>query len=180
VAARSDGPGQGSEFSVRLPLGAAGAATALSATRPSSSDGVRIVLVDDNVDIRETLSELLLLDGYRVSGAGDGPQGLTRILSEVPHVALVDVGLPGFDGYELARRARACLGQDLVLIAITGYGQPDDRIRAFEAGFDEHVVKPVSVDDLSTAMERARTRKMRPGQEPPRVGRATDELGAHS
>ncbi|HLK91270.1 MAG TPA: hybrid sensor histidine kinase/response regulator [Polyangia bacterium] len=180
VAARSDGAGQGSEFSVRLPMCTPGAATALGAAPPSGSDGVRIVLVDDNVDIRETLSELLLLDGYRVSGAADGPQGLTRILSEVPHVALVDVGLPGFDGYELARRARACLGQDLVLIAMTGYGQPDDRAHAFEAGFDEHVVKPVSVEDLAAAMERARARKAPPGQDAPRAARAAEGLGARS
>jgi len=162
VSARSDGAGQGSEFRVRLPLVVGDAATDTAAlrAREDAAPGLAIVLVEDNVDIRETLSELLSLDGYRVSGASDGPQGLTRILSEEPDVALIDVGLPGFDGYELARRARMRLGDGLVLVAMTGYGQPDDRIRAFEAGFDEHVVKPVSVEDLAAAMERARARKV--------------------
>jgi signal transduction histidine kinase/ActR/RegA family two-component response regulator len=159
VAARSDGAGQGSEFHVRLPLAAGDAAAVATARAEAAAAGVAIVVVEDNVDIRETLSELLVLDGYRVSGAGDGPQGLTRILSQEPDIALIDVGLPGFDGYELARRARARLGNRPVLIAMTGYGQPDDRGRAFEAGFDEHVVKPVSVEDLAEAMERARARK---------------------
>jgi len=161
VEARSAGAGKGSEFRVRLPLGAASNAIPLVAERgPDGGEpAVRIVLVEDNLDIREALTELLVMDGYRVSCAGDGPQGLTRILSEVPDVVLIDVGLPGFDGYELARRARARLGGALALIAMTGYGQPDDRARAFEAGFDEHVVKPVSVEDLAGAMERARDRK---------------------
>ena len=120
---------------------------------------LRILLVEDNADIRETLTELLVEDGYRVEGAVDGPQGLKRILSEVPSVALVDVGLPGFDGYELARRVRSQLGGAPVLIALTGYGQPGDRERALEAGFDDHVVKPVSVEDLYAAIERTRNRK---------------------
>ena len=163
VDARSEGVGKGSEFQVRLPLAvSAGAAAARESTAPVPAvhESVRIVLVEDNVDIRETLTELLVLDGYWVEGAADGPQGLTRILSEVPSVALIDVGLPGFDGYELARRARCHLGDAPVLIAMTGYGQPDDRARAFEAGFDDHVVKPVSVEELSAAIERMRNKKI--------------------
>jgi signal transduction histidine kinase/CheY-like chemotaxis protein len=163
VDAHSEGEGKGSEFRVRLPLAAPVANSAAGAVRapvPAVHESVRIVLVEDNVDIRETLTELLVLDGYWVEGAADGPQGLTRILSELPSVALIDVGLPGFDGYELARRARSHLGDAPVLIAMTGYGQPDDRARAFEAGFDDHVVKPVSVEELSAAIERMRTKKM--------------------
>jgi len=162
VGARSEGVGKGSEFQVRLPLAASvGAAARVSAVEAAAvHESVRIVLVEDNVDIRETLTELLVLDGYWVEGAADGPQGLTRILSEVPSVALIDVGLPGFDGYELARRARFHLGDAPVLIAMTGYGQPDDRARAFAAGFDDHVVKPVSVEDLSAAIERMRNKKI--------------------
>ncbi|HVZ85982.1 MAG TPA: hybrid sensor histidine kinase/response regulator [Polyangia bacterium] len=156
VSARSEGCGRGSEFCVRLPLAAAPAdQPATPATPPAAPDpGVRVVLVEDNVDIRETLTELLAMDGYDVQGAADGPQGLTRILSEQPQVALVDVGLPGFDGYELARRARSRLGDGVALIAMTGYGQPDDRERSFDAGFDDHVVKPVSLEDLASAIER--------------------------
>jgi signal transduction histidine kinase/CheY-like chemotaxis protein len=162
VGARSEGVGKGSEFHVRFPLAASATDVAgvLRTAVPVVHESVRIVLVEDNVDIRETLTELLVLDGYWVEGAADGPQGLTRILSEVPNVALIDVGLPGFDGYEVARRARSHLGDTPVLIAMTGYGQPDDRARAFEAGFDDHVVKPVSVEELSAAIERMRSKKI--------------------
>ena len=168
VDARSDGVGKGSEFRVRLPLAASAtdAAGVLRTSVPVVHESVRIVLVEDNVDIRETLTELLVLDGYWVEGAADGPQGLTRILSEVPNVALIDVGLPGFDGYEVARRARSHLGDTPVLIAMTGYGQPDDRARAFAAGFDDHVVKPVSVEELSAAIERMRSKKTAGGAAP--------------
>ncbi len=161
VDAHSEGVGKGSEFRVRLPLAASASEVTgvLRTAVPVVHESVRIVLVEDNVDIRETLTELLVLDGYWVEGAADGPQGLTRILSEVPNVALIDVGLPGFDGYEVARRARSHLGDTPVLIAMTGYGQPDDRARAFEAGFDDHVVKPVSVEELSAAIERMRSKK---------------------
>ena len=176
VKARSEGVGRGSEFTVRLPTAAGvGGELAVPVLVAAEIDqGLRIVLVEDNVDIRETLTELLMMDGYSVEGAADGPQGLTRILSQLPSVALVDVGLPGFDGYELARRTRSRLGDDLVLIAMTGYGQPDDRARAFEAGFDDHVVKPVSVEDLSAAIERSRRKKSRraAARDPARAPRA--------
>ncbi len=162
VEAFSQGPNSGSTFTVTLPL-MAGAAHELPAkaaeTAPHEDAGMRIVVVEDNADIRDTLAELLTLDGYRVEGAGDGPQGLNRILAVRPEVALIDVGLPGFDGYEVARRVRAHLGSAPLLIAMTGYGQPDDRARAFDAGFDEHVVKPVSVEDLSAAIDRTRRAK---------------------
>jgi len=121
--------------------------------------GMRLVLVEDNVDIRETLSELLALDGYCVASASDGPQGVIRIVAERPEVALVDVGLPGFDGYEVARRARERLGDELALIAMTGYAQDEDRERSLDAGFDDHVVKPVSIDELGAAIERTLRRK---------------------
>ncbi|MES1157973.1 MAG: ATP-binding protein [Haliangium ochraceum] len=161
VAAHSEGPGKGSAFTVTLPMVAAPAreAQAQAAAAAQHDAGARIVLVEDNVDIRETLAELLVLEGYQVEGAGDGPQGLNRILALEPDIVLIDVGLPGFDGYELARRTRAHQGDRPLLIAMTGYGQPDDRARAFDAGFDEHVVKPVSLEDLSAAIERTRRKK---------------------
>jgi signal transduction histidine kinase/AmiR/NasT family two-component response regulator len=161
VQAWSGGAGQGSTFTVTLPLVAAPAreVPAPAAVTGPHDAGLRVLLVEDNVDIRETLVELLALDGHQADGVGDGPQGLARILASPPDVALIDVGLPGFDGYELARRARAELGERPVLIAMTGYGQPDDRARAFEAGFDDHVVKPVSLEDLSEAIDRARRKK---------------------
>ena len=161
VQAYSEGPGKGSAFTVTLPLVAAPAHEVQPHATPTAQHdtGMRIVLVEDNVDIRDTLAELLVLEGYEVEGAGDGPQGLSRILSLQPEIVLIDVGLPGFDGYELARRTRAQQGDRPVLIAMTGYGQPDDRARAFEAGFDEHVVKPVSLEDLSAAIDRTRRKK---------------------
>jgi len=114
----------------------------------------RILLVEDNADGRETLRLLLQLWGYQVAAAGDGPQGLRSALAHPPAVGLIDIGLPGMDGYELARALRAALGSDVYLIAMTGYGQPHDRQAALEAGFDAHMVKPVSplaLQDLLTS-----------------------------
>jgi CheY-like chemotaxis protein len=92
---------------------------------------------------------LLECDGHRVEVAEDGPQGVEKTLALRPDVALVDIGLPGLDGYEVARRVRAAPGgTDILLIAVTGYGQPEDRRRTLEAGFDRHLVKPIDVDEL--------------------------------
>jgi CheY-like chemotaxis protein len=136
----------GIDIAIRLPLPAAPAVPL-----PSSADAHhfnhktrRILVVEDNADGRETLRLLLQLWGYQVAAAGDGPQGLHNALANPPDVGLIDIGLPGMDGYELARELRAALGSDVYLIAMTGYGQPHDRQAALEAGFDAHMVKPVS------------------------------------
>lgn len=92
--------------------------------------------------------------GNTVAGAGDGPSGLEAVLSFGPHVAFVDVGLPGFDGYEVARRARAA-GSRARLIALTGYSRREDKQRAVDAGFDEQLVKPLLNDDLQQSLARA-------------------------
>jgi len=160
VAAHSAGVDKGSRFEVRLPRVEAGAPAAATPARDLteehriSGSGMRIVVVEDNVDVREALVELLVLEGHSVEWAADGPQGLTRILSTRPDAALIDIGLPGFDGYELARRARRTLGDSVLLIATTGYGQADDNRRAFEAGFDGHITKPVSIEAIETALSR--------------------------
>ncbi len=92
---------------------------------------------------------LLEMDGHEVTLAADGREGLARLESETPDVALIDIGLPGMDGYELAKQARTLLGGRKVrLIALTGYGQEQDRQRALDAGFDLHLTKPVSFQDL--------------------------------
>jgi CheY-like chemotaxis protein len=162
VSAHSGGIGMGSRFEVRLPCIEA---TAIAETpvpevweepRPAGP-GLRLVVVDDNVDVRESLAELLVLGGHSVEEAADGPQGLTRIMSARPDAALIDIGLPGFDGYELARRARRTLGDSMLLIAMTGYGQAEDNRRAFEAGFDSHITKPVSIEDIEAALRRRDT-----------------------
>jgi PAS domain S-box-containing protein len=146
VEARSDGIGRGAEFVVRLPAlvappeTTAPAADAASSVRPCA----RIVLVDDNADVAESLSMLLELLGHRVRVAVDGPSALELARTAVPDVMLIDIGLPGMDGYEVARRVRRdpALG-GVALIALTGYGRDEDRERARDAGFDHHLVKPV-------------------------------------
>jgi CheY-like chemotaxis protein len=149
VAAHSDGAGQGSEFAVRLPL-VSHTAEAPSPQKPPPFVHRRVLLIEDNHDGREMLANLLRLWGHEVEETSDGARGLDMVLRQPPDVALVDIGLPGLDGYELARRARAAPGGSAVrLIAVTGYGQPEDRRRAAEAGFDGHFVKPVDLDRLA-------------------------------
>jgi CheY-like chemotaxis protein len=113
----------------------------------------RILVVEDNTDAREMLRHLLNLAGHEVHEAADGPAGLEAALRLRPDIALVDVGLPGFDGYQLARRVRGSGGPSIYLVALTGYGQPDDRRQAMEAGFDAHLVKPVNPDALLAAIQ---------------------------
>ena len=115
---------------------------------------LNIVVIEDNDDIRELLADLLSLGGHHVSCAEDGPGGLEKILELSPDIAFVDLGLPGFDGFELARRARAS-GSTAWLVALTGYGQPEDKRRASEAGFDEHLTKPVDIEDLERVLDHA-------------------------
>jgi CheY-like chemotaxis protein len=108
-----------------------------------------ILIVEDNDDAREALRMLLELDGHVIEAAAEGVQALEIVRAKDPDVALVDIGLPGIDGYEVARRARAVDAKRPFLIALTGYGQPEDRRRAAEAGFDSMLVKPVDPSALS-------------------------------
>ena len=114
----------------------------------------QILLIEDNVDARDALRVLLELDGYDVEAAGDGPEGLEIARAKMPAVALIDIGLPGIDGYEVARRLRSLTGPRCYLVALTGYSDPEDRRRAEEAGFDAHVVKPVDPDELTRLLAR--------------------------
>jgi|SRR6185503_12419743 len=108
-----------------------------------------ILIVEDNDDARDALRMLLELDGHVVEAAAEGHAALEIARGKDPDVALVDIGLPGIDGYEVARRIRAADGKRPLLIALTGYGQPEDRRRAAEAGFDSVLVKPVDPNALS-------------------------------
>jgi two-component system, sensor histidine kinase len=156
VSVQSPGRGQGTEFAVYLPLaepaeaprperpGAAGAAGGRHQTHPCD-----VLLVEDNPDSRRTLARLLKLYGHRVETADDGPRGLEKALARRPEVVLLDIGLPGMDGFEVGRRIRDGLGDQVFLIALTGYGQPEDRERVRRAGFDLHLVKPVEPDTLN-------------------------------
>jgi PAS domain S-box-containing protein len=150
IAASSEGHGRGSQFTVRLPVETAGTpAPPPAASGPDRSRS--ILIVEDNDDARESLRLLLEALGHRVMEAGDGARGLALALHHRPEVVLIDLGLPGLDGYEVARALRASpAGQATALIAVTGYGQADDRRRSKEAGFDAHLVKPVSQTLLSS------------------------------
>ncbi len=149
ISAHSAGPGRGSEFVVRLPLCEAPEEARLVETGPAPVVASRhILIVEDNPDGRESLKTLLDLLGHRVEVAEDGPRGIDKALASRPEIALIDIGLPGLDGFEVAQRLRASLGNSIVLIALTGYGQPDDRRRALEVGFNAHLVKPVELDAL--------------------------------
>lgn len=147
--AASDGPGTGSVFTLRLPVAAAAAPEPPpAAPAPGETARRAVLLVEDNADSRESLGELLELFGHDVRTAADGPEGIRLATERPPDVAIVDVGLPGLSGYDVARRLRADLGSSIRLVALTGYGQPEDRRRAFDAGFDAHVTKPVDIDEL--------------------------------
>jgi signal transduction histidine kinase/CheY-like chemotaxis protein len=146
VHAASDGPGKGSRFVVRIPLASGTAEPRAEAVQPRlERRRRRIVVVEDNPDIRETLRMLLDLWGHEVTMASDGRTGVDRVLQERPDVALIDVGLPGMSGYDVARAIRAGMPNgEIRLIAVTGYGQPSDRELAMQAGFDTHLLKPIA------------------------------------
>ena len=163
VRACSDGPGRGSEFVVRLPLSderppsAAGPDASPADVAVTDPARLRVLLVEDNADSREMLKSWLELDGYRVESADSGASGLEKLLSDPPDVALVDIGLPEIDGYEVARRVRASVAARQVrLVAVTGYGRSEDHRAILEAGFDEHLVKPVDPRNLAQALNKPR------------------------
>jgi PAS domain S-box-containing protein len=150
ITAASEGHGRGAQFTVRLPVEATDTPPPAPAV-PTPNRARTILIVEDNDDARESLRLLLESLGHRVLSVADGPQGVALALKHQPEVLLIDLGLPGLDGYEVARAVRASpVGKSAVLIAVTGYGQAEDRRRSTEAGFDAHLVKPVSQSLLST------------------------------
>jgi CheY-like chemotaxis protein/anti-sigma regulatory factor (Ser/Thr protein kinase) len=154
VEARSDGVGKGSTFTIRLPL--ASEQIAAGETRVYERTSMeqlvcasrRIVVVDDNADIRDLLQLKLKKLGHAVETAADGQTGLQRIVHSRPEVAIIDIGMPGLDGYEVARQLRQILSDGILLIALTGFGQAEDKEKAAAAGFDEHLTKPIRAEDL--------------------------------
>jgi PAS domain S-box-containing protein len=165
IAAHSEGTGAGAEFTVRLPLARAPAPGAGSAPAPSAPlAGLRILVVDDNTDARDSLGALLRFLGAEVRLAHDGPEALGACEAYRPDAVLLDIGMPGMDGYEVARRIRSASdGERPLLVALTGWGQRDDRRSAREAGFDEHLVKPVDVGMLQAVFAaRAAARQEQP------------------
>ncbi len=153
VAVRSDGPGLGSSFTVRLPLVhqpvAMRAAEPLASALPAAGPKQRILIVDDNEDARLLLADILGAIGHEVRTAGDGLGALAVVKTFTPDVAILDIGLPVMDGYELATRLREALMESTPrLISLTGYGRQADRDRSLVAGFDRHLVKPVDMRRL--------------------------------
>ena len=164
VGAESDGPYKGSEFTVRLPLldrpRPADATTEGEPHRKSRSasasvaERIRVLIVDDYAPAAESLALLLHEMGYRTLVAQDGAAGLAALATFRPQIALVDIGLPVIDGYEVAQTVRRTPGfEDLPLVAITGYGQASDRDRVMAAGFNEHLVKPLDAAHISELIE---------------------------
>jgi CheY-like chemotaxis protein len=155
VTAHSDGPGKGSEFIVRLPLGTRLAGGRADGARPTvTSARRRVLLVEDNEDIRESTRELIEGLGHEVRVATNGLEGVEWVKASKPDVVLIDLGLPGIDGYEVARRIRGELGNTAPrLVALTGYGDPSARARSAAAGFDAHFVKPFSEEGLTKALD---------------------------
>jgi len=156
VSVVSAGPDQGSSFEIRLPQADAAALAELAGpTAPELKPArpQRAVVVEDNEDLRELVSELLSALGLQVTSAGDGLAGLDLIRAERPDVALIDIGLPGLDGYGVARAVRHELSDlSIRLIAMTGYGQESDRARALDAGFDVHITKPATAATILRAL----------------------------
>jgi signal transduction histidine kinase len=162
VEARSEGPGRGSTFVVRLPRleaapeSARGVPSSPAPAAPARTR--RVLIVDDNRDSAESLAALLDLWGHETHAVHDGPAAVAAARDLKPELVLLDIGLPGMDGYAVARALRADPGgRDLVLVALTGLGLEEDRRRALEAGFDAHATKPVDVDILRDLMQRTRT-----------------------
>ena len=144
VEAASPGQGRGSVFTVRLPaLVDAPPAPGPSVEAPARAQRQRILVVEDNADNREMMRVLLESGGHEVHEAADGVSGVELAVQLEPDVVLIDIGLPGIDGYQVARQIRAKLRDRSRLIALSGYGQQKDRERAFDAGFDDHLLKPV-------------------------------------
>jgi PAS domain S-box-containing protein len=157
VEARSDGPGRGSEFIVRLPVGVPASEVSqvdVSADGPAADAGLKILVVDDSRDAADTCATVLELSGHEVQTAYSGRRALELARTFRPHALLLDIGLPDVNGYELARTIRAApWAEGMVLIAVTGWGQDEDRRRALEAGFDHHLTKPIAAETLESLLQ---------------------------
>ena len=163
VEARSEGAGRGSEFTVHLPLGAPGAGTCAAddATAvPAAAQPLRILVVDDSRDAADICAMLLELSGHRVQTAYSGHRALEVAEAFQPQVLLLDIGLPDMDGYQLARSIRSApWGHSACLVAVTGWGQEQDRRRASEVGFDHHLTKPVEAEALDSLLRSVGTER---------------------
>jgi CheY-like chemotaxis protein len=158
VEARSEGPGKGTEFLVRLPISAQGLdqdraqEEGQQAHQRPSPSGYRLLVVDDNQDAADSLADLLRLEGHEVRVAYSGVAALEVTKAYAPDAVFLDIGMPGMDGYEVARRMRQPGREKVVLAALTGWGQQVDRRRTAEAGFDHHLVKPPEPKEVDNVL----------------------------
>jgi PAS domain S-box-containing protein len=159
VEGQSAGRGQGSTFTVRLPLPGDVPAAGEAAPQGAAPDGpaaqLRVLVVDDNMDAAESLEEILKILGHRTHTVHDGPEAIEAARRFDPHVVLLDIGLPSMSGYDVCREIRRQrAGQQPLMVALTGWGQDQDRRASAEAGFDHHLIKPVPVDKLGALLEK--------------------------
>jgi PAS domain S-box-containing protein len=157
ISVASEGLGRGTEFVVRLPVLAEKAIEPGESDDPASNaptDRLRILLVDDQPDATQTLGKILQLRGHEIASVGDGPAAIDRVASWAPDIVILDIGLPGMDGYQVGQRLRERWGPErLRMVALTGYGGDEARNRSLRAGFDYHLVKPVNFDELYKVLE---------------------------
>jgi len=152
IEARSEGEGRGSVLTARLPSAPAPGAAAMPRASERAAAAQRILLIEDNADARESLRMVLENAGHDLLEAVDGETGVERAISQRPRLALVDIGLPGIDGCEVAKRIRS-VDPSIRLVALTGYGRDEDLAASRAAGFDAHLVKPVSVEQLGSLIK---------------------------
>ncbi len=150
ITAKSGGTSKGSEFTVYLPR-VANIVEENVPKKPALVKPLKILIIDDNVDAAESLGKLLTMRGHKTSMAVDGPTGVRRAIEVRPDAILLDIGLPDISGYDVAREMRT-LGLHSLLIALTGYGQASDRELSRDAGFDDHLVKPVGLADIERSL----------------------------
>jgi PAS domain S-box-containing protein len=159
VEVRSEGPGRGAEFTLRLPMRQRPADRRPAAAAPGRTGPRRVLVVDDNSDAADTLRDLLELSGHAAAVARDGAEALELAEAFAPDVILCDIGLPGMDGYAVARAVRRNAALDgVLLVALTGYALPDDLRRAAEAGFDLHLAKPPPLERIEAILRSGRPR----------------------
>jgi CheY-like chemotaxis protein len=154
VRAFSEGPGRGARFTVRLPLAAGPLLPAVTVPRAASQNrGQRVLVVDDNLDAAASLAQLLRMEDYEVCTAADGVEAIERARNFRPRIIFMDLAMPRLGGLEAARRIRALpRGKQVLIVALTGWGQEADRQRTRDAGMDHHLVKPVSLDALQAVL----------------------------
>jgi CheY-like chemotaxis protein len=150
--------GKGATFIVQLPVLTAPPENRPQAVAIDTAPPLRILLIDDSEDTLTSMQMLLASAGHEVESASDSQAGLRAAVDRPPDVAVIDIGMPGMDGYQVAREIRRQCDQQIFLIALTGYGQPEDVRRAVAAGFDAHQVKPVQISTLNALLSKLNRR----------------------